>query len=230
MYTTHSILYTVCHWRCKSRSTTGEDLMATRLFVALLLLLSPAIAQAQSEAVLRDYFEGRTVKVKIAMPGTEDGVDIYPGTAKPLDYPRHASRLKNNGTALQRGRRRPRHQGEGEVEPHRVPARRRRLRHHGRRDLLERRASATPRRPSASRISRASSSASRIPPGGARSRRSSTTSRPSASARTRGTAHRLPTRRKPRRPTSGNAAWKVARASTSATRTAFPRRRSRRMP
>lgn len=77
--------------------------MATRLFVALLLLLSPAIAQAQSEAVLRDYFEGRTVKVKIAMPGTEDGVDIYPGTAKPLDYPKHASRLKNNGTALHAG-------------------------------------------------------------------------------------------------------------------------------
>ena len=37
------------------------------------------------------------------MPGTEDGVDIYPGTAKPLDYPRHADRLKDNGTALRAG-------------------------------------------------------------------------------------------------------------------------------
>jgi hypothetical protein len=66
-------------------------------------LLVPAAVQAQSEAALRDYFEGRTVKVKLAMPGTEDGVDIYPGTPKPLDYPRHASRLKEYGTAIKTG-------------------------------------------------------------------------------------------------------------------------------
>src|SRR6266850_2532227 len=77
--------------------------MPTRPLVALLLLLAPALAHGQSEAALREYFEGRNVKVKIAMPGTEDGVDIYPGTAKPLDYPRHASRLKNYGTALKAG-------------------------------------------------------------------------------------------------------------------------------
>ena len=77
--------------------------MVTRPLATLLLLLAPAILQAQSETTLRDYFEGRTVKVKIAMPGTEDGVDIYPGTAKPLDFPRHASRLKSNGTALRAG-------------------------------------------------------------------------------------------------------------------------------
>jgi hypothetical protein len=43
------------------------------------------------------------VKVKIAMPGTEDGVDVYPGTGQPLDFPRHAGRLKANGTALRAG-------------------------------------------------------------------------------------------------------------------------------
>jgi hypothetical protein len=77
--------------------------MLTRPLVALLLLLAPAVAHGQSEAALREYFEGRTVKVKIAMPGTEDGVDLYPGTTKPLDYPRHATRLKNYGTALKAG-------------------------------------------------------------------------------------------------------------------------------
>lgn len=77
--------------------------MVTRPLATLLLLLTPAILHAQSETTLRDYFEGRTVKLKIAMPGTEDGVDIYPGTAKPLDFPRHASRLKSNGTALRAG-------------------------------------------------------------------------------------------------------------------------------
>jgi hypothetical protein len=77
--------------------------MLNRLLPAILLLLAPAGALAQSEAALRDYFEGRTVKVKIAMPGTEDGVDVYPGAAKPLDFPRHAARLKGNGTALRAG-------------------------------------------------------------------------------------------------------------------------------
>jgi hypothetical protein len=30
-------------------------------------------------------------------------VDVYPGTARPLDFPRHADRLKDNGTALKAG-------------------------------------------------------------------------------------------------------------------------------
>jgi hypothetical protein len=71
--------------------------------LVLVALLLPRFAHAQSEAALREYFEGRTVTVKIAMPGTEDGVDVYPGTAKPIDFPRHASRLKQYGTALRKG-------------------------------------------------------------------------------------------------------------------------------
>ena len=41
---------------------------------AALAVASPTYAQ--SEAALKDYFEGRTVVVKIAMPGTAEGVDI----------------------------------------------------------------------------------------------------------------------------------------------------------
>jgi hypothetical protein len=58
---------------------------------------------AQSEPQLKDRFEGRPVTLKLAMPGTEDGVDVYPGTDKRLDYSRYASRLKNYGTALKSG-------------------------------------------------------------------------------------------------------------------------------
>jgi hypothetical protein len=76
--------------------------MSVRL-TCLLALLLPTAAVAQSEGVLRDYFEGQTVTLKIAMPGTEDGVDVYPGNAKPIDFPRHASRLKKFGTALRSG-------------------------------------------------------------------------------------------------------------------------------
>lgn len=58
---------------------------------------------AQSEPALREYFEGETVTVRQPMPGTEEGVDIYPGTDKPLDYPKYAGRLKEHGTALRSG-------------------------------------------------------------------------------------------------------------------------------
>jgi hypothetical protein len=71
----------------------------------LVLTLLPFRAEAQSEAALRDYFEGKSVTLKLAMPGTEAGVDIYPADPKPLDYPRYASRLKDNGTAIKAGQR-----------------------------------------------------------------------------------------------------------------------------
>jgi hypothetical protein len=68
----------------------------------LLAALTSRLA-GQSEAALKEYFEGKTVTCKLALPGTEDGVDIYPGTARPLDYPRYADRLKDYGTAVRSG-------------------------------------------------------------------------------------------------------------------------------
>ena len=58
---------------------------------------------AQDEAALRSYFEGRTVTVKMAMPATEAGIDVYPGTSRPIDYPDLAKRMKKNGVAIQAG-------------------------------------------------------------------------------------------------------------------------------
>jgi hypothetical protein len=69
----------------------------------LLLVVSAAPLRAQTEDQLRRYFEGRRVTLKIAMPGTEQGVDAYPGADRPLDYPRYAERLKDNGTAIASG-------------------------------------------------------------------------------------------------------------------------------
>jgi hypothetical protein len=69
----------------------------------LALALAGGRLEAQSEALLKEQFEGKTVTIKLAMPGTEAGVDVYPGTPKPLDYPRYADRLKDNGTAIRAG-------------------------------------------------------------------------------------------------------------------------------
>jgi len=75
-----------------------------RATLALLMLAATApTALAQSEEQLRAFFEGKSVVVKMEMPGTEDGVDVYPGTARPIDFPKHAGRLKRFGTALRRG-------------------------------------------------------------------------------------------------------------------------------
>jgi hypothetical protein len=69
--------------------------------MALTLAAPPLVGQ--SEVALKEYFEGRTVTPKLAMPGTENGVDLYPGTPRPLDYPRYADRLKDYGTAIKAG-------------------------------------------------------------------------------------------------------------------------------
>jgi hypothetical protein len=76
---------------------------ATWRLAMLLLVLAAAPLRAQSEVQLRQYFEGKRVTLKLAMPGTEKGVDIYPGTDRPLDYPRYADRLKDDGTAIRAG-------------------------------------------------------------------------------------------------------------------------------
>ena len=76
--------------------------MRTTLTVLMLALTAQA-AHAQSEQRLRNYFEGKPVVVKIEMPGSEEGVDVYPGYNQPVDFPKHARRLKEYGTSLRRG-------------------------------------------------------------------------------------------------------------------------------
>jgi len=78
-------------------------MVATWRMALLTLLLAAGPLEAQSEDDLKRYFEGKRVTLKIAMPGTEEGVDVYPGTDRPLDYPRYAERLKDNGTAIRAG-------------------------------------------------------------------------------------------------------------------------------
>jgi hypothetical protein len=69
----------------------------------LLVALAARPALGQSEDALRAAFEGKTVRVAIEMPGSDDGVDVYPGTAQPLDLSKHAGRLKEFGAAYRPG-------------------------------------------------------------------------------------------------------------------------------
>jgi hypothetical protein len=74
---------------------------ASLVLLALIAVARPATAQTEDQ--LRLFFEGKPVKVKIDMPGTDDGVDVFPGRTQTVDFPKHANRLKQFGTALKRG-------------------------------------------------------------------------------------------------------------------------------
>jgi len=59
--------------------------------------------RAQNEAILRQAFEGKVVAVRIDMPATQRGVDVYPLDAMPVDFREVAQRLKDNSTSLKIG-------------------------------------------------------------------------------------------------------------------------------
>ncbi len=73
------------------------------LIVVTALTCLTRVAVAQNEAALRAAFEGKTVTVKIDMPGTSRGVDVYPMNQTPLDVRELANRIKEYGTALKPG-------------------------------------------------------------------------------------------------------------------------------
>src|SRR5688572_3994013 len=77
--------------------------MRIQLVPLLLLGLSARPAVAQTEAALRAYFEGKSVTVNVEMPGSDDGVDVYPAKSQPIDFRKHAARLKQYGTAIKKG-------------------------------------------------------------------------------------------------------------------------------
>ena len=75
-----------------------------RASLAFLLVVAAAgPAMAQSEQRLQTFFEGKSVTLKMEMPGSDDGVDVWPGNTQPVSFPNHAQRLKQYGTAYKRG-------------------------------------------------------------------------------------------------------------------------------
>lgn len=72
--------------------------------VALLALAAVSqSAMAQNEAALRTAFEGKSVTVKVDMPATSKGIDVFPQDGTPVDWREVASRMKEFGTALKPG-------------------------------------------------------------------------------------------------------------------------------
>ena len=73
------------------------------LLSAVVVLAFAAFASAQTENDLKNYFEGKRVEVKIDMPATKDGINVYPERQRPLDFNRYSQSLKTYGTSLLEG-------------------------------------------------------------------------------------------------------------------------------
>jgi len=83
------------------RASMRISILASMAAGALIAIARPL--HAQTEAVLRQAFEGKVVAVKIDMPATQRGVDVYPLDPMPIDFREVAQRLKDNSTALRIG-------------------------------------------------------------------------------------------------------------------------------
>jgi hypothetical protein len=79
----------------------GVTMRGFTIAAALTLLAHPA--RAQNEAALRQAFEGKVVTVRIDMPATNKGVDVYPLDQMPVNFREVAERLKDNSTSLRIG-------------------------------------------------------------------------------------------------------------------------------
>jgi hypothetical protein len=74
--------------------------------LALILVVDCGAASAESpqaEAQLRRSFEGKRVTLKIDMPATKNGVNVYPERDQPLNFGAYGAQLKRYGTAIRTG-------------------------------------------------------------------------------------------------------------------------------
>ena len=78
-----------------------RTLHPSALLLALILVAAPLAAQ--DEGSLKAHFEGRVVAVRMDMPATDDGVDVYPAEPAPVDFPRYQARVKKYGIAIRQG-------------------------------------------------------------------------------------------------------------------------------
>ncbi len=83
--------------------TSVRTAVVTTATAAALSMSAPVPALAQTEPILKSFFEGRRVTVKIDMPGTSDGVDVQADAREAIAFPKYRDNLKRYGTAIRAG-------------------------------------------------------------------------------------------------------------------------------
>lgn len=71
--------------------------------IVLVLLPFTAPVHAQNEQVLRQFFEGKSVRVKMDMPATKDGVEVHFRSSPPVDFKSYSQKIKTHGVSLRNG-------------------------------------------------------------------------------------------------------------------------------
>ncbi len=69
----------------------------------VLIALFALELRAQNPVAISQFFEGKSVTVKLDMPGSQKGVEIYPNRPQPLDTKSYGDRLKAFGISLRSG-------------------------------------------------------------------------------------------------------------------------------
>ena len=71
--------------------------------ITLIVVTQTASVQGQDEGRLRRALEGRRLTVRLDMPASQEGVDVFPGSSRPIDFPKLSGRLKKYGAAIKDG-------------------------------------------------------------------------------------------------------------------------------
>ena len=58
---------------------------------------------AQNSAALSQFFEGKQVTVRMDMPASQTGIDLYPDRTTPIDLGSYSNRLKSFGVSIRNG-------------------------------------------------------------------------------------------------------------------------------
>jgi hypothetical protein len=77
--------------------------MPRALFAAVVVVSASVSAAAQDESVMRDFFEGKSIVVKMDMPATQQGIDIFPDARQAVDLKQYSQRVKSFGIAIKKG-------------------------------------------------------------------------------------------------------------------------------
>ena len=86
----------------RSRYVLGIEGFSTAACCAL-IFAAVGSAAAQNPDALSPFFEGKQIVVKMDMPGTQKGVDIYPDRTPTLDAKSYGDRMKQFGVSLRNG-------------------------------------------------------------------------------------------------------------------------------
>jgi hypothetical protein len=76
--------------------------MKTAAAILCVLLAAPC-AFAQTEDALKEFFEGKMVVVKLDMPATQNGIDVFADARRPINFDEYSARVKATGIAIRSG-------------------------------------------------------------------------------------------------------------------------------